>query len=123
MRRKTKENRGITLIALVVTIIIVVLLAGITISMLIGKNGILNRAAEAKEKTGKAGDIEYLQIEVNGILTKYYMDGAKNIEENEYILIELGKKEEITTNVGKGTVKYKGKEYEISEIKGETKNE
>ncbi len=121
MRRKTNENRGITLIALVVTIIIVVLLAGITISMLIGKNGILNRAAEAKEKTGKAGDIEYLQIEVNGILTKYYMDGAKNIEENEYILIELGKKEEITTNVGKGTVKYKGKEYEISEIKGETK--
>ena len=46
-----KSNNGITLIALVVTVIILIILAGISISMLTGQNGILKRAAEAKEKT------------------------------------------------------------------------
>lgn len=46
-----EKNRGITLIALVVTIIVLLILAGVSISMLTGQNGILNRASEAKEKT------------------------------------------------------------------------
>ena len=46
-----QKNKGITLIALVVTIIILLILAGISIAMLTGQNGILNRAQEAKEKT------------------------------------------------------------------------
>ena len=48
---KNKRNKGITLIALVVTIIVLLILAGISIMMLSGNNGILNRAGEAKEKT------------------------------------------------------------------------
>lgn len=48
---KCKKNGGITLIALVVSIIVLLILAGVSISMLTGQNGILNRAAEAKEKT------------------------------------------------------------------------
>lgn len=51
---KSKKNGGITLIALVVTIIVLIILAGVSISMLTGQNGILTRAAEAKEKTEKA---------------------------------------------------------------------
>ena len=43
--RKYEENTGITLIALVVTIIVLLILAGVSISMLTGQNGILNRAA------------------------------------------------------------------------------
>ena len=50
MLRK-KENEGITLIALVVTIIVLLILAGISIAMLTGENGILKRAREAKEET------------------------------------------------------------------------
>ena len=49
--KRNKDNSGITLIALVVTIILLLILAGISIGMLTGKNGILNRTAEAKEKT------------------------------------------------------------------------
>ena len=49
--RINKRDRGITLIALVVTIIVLLILAGVSISMLTGQNGILNRAADAKEKT------------------------------------------------------------------------
>ena len=54
MINKFKKNLGITLIALVVTIVVLLILAGISISMLTGQNGILNRATEAKEKTEKA---------------------------------------------------------------------
>ena len=51
LRDTLRRNKGITLIALVVTIIVLLILAGISIAMLTGQNGILNRASEAKEKT------------------------------------------------------------------------
>ena len=54
MKNRKMQEKGITLIALVVTIIVLLILAGISISMLTGQNGILNRASEAKEKTGTA---------------------------------------------------------------------
>ena len=51
---KYDKNTGITLIALVVTVIVLLVLAGVSISMLTGQNGILIRAAESKEKTEDA---------------------------------------------------------------------
>ena len=58
LRDTLRRNKGITLIALVVTIIALLILAGISIAMLTGQNGILNRAAEAKEKTRAAQEDE-----------------------------------------------------------------
>ena len=58
LRDTLRRNKGITLIALVVTIIVLLILAGISIAMLTGQNGILNRAAEAKEKTRAAQEDE-----------------------------------------------------------------
>ena len=56
---KTKKNtRGITLIALVITIIVLLILAGVTIAALSGDNGIIKRAVEAKEKTNQANKDE-----------------------------------------------------------------
>ena len=52
--RKGKNEKGITLIALVITVIVLLILAGITIAALSGDNGILTRAKEAKEKTEQA---------------------------------------------------------------------
>ena len=48
------REKGITLIALVVSIIVLLILAGVSISMLTGQNGILTRAAESKGKTDEA---------------------------------------------------------------------
>ncbi len=45
------KNRGITLVALVITIIILLILAGITLATIAGDNGLLKRAIEAKEET------------------------------------------------------------------------
>ena len=50
-REKKNFEKGITLIALVITIIILLILAGISIAMLTGDNGTLNKASSAKEQT------------------------------------------------------------------------
>ena len=62
LKMRLKNSRGITLIALVVTIIILLILAGISITMLTGQNGILNRAQEAKNKTEQAQEDEKEKI-------------------------------------------------------------
>ena len=50
-----EKNKGITLISLVITIIVLIILAGVAISMLSGDNGILRRATDASKKTDFAG--------------------------------------------------------------------
>ncbi len=57
-----KSRKGITLIALVITIIVLLILAGISISMLAGDNSILRRAGEAREKTDSSGLKEQVQM-------------------------------------------------------------
>ena len=54
INKEIKQNKGITLIALVITIIVLLILAGVAIAMLSGENGILRKAAEAKTKTDEA---------------------------------------------------------------------
>ena len=58
---KVKEN-GITLIALVITIIVLLILAAVSIATLTGENGILTRATEAKKNTGIGKEKEILQL-------------------------------------------------------------
>lgn len=50
-QKEQSNKRGITLIALVVTIVVLLILAGVSISMLTGENGIIRQAQEAKKKT------------------------------------------------------------------------
>ena len=61
---KNKRNKGITLIALVVTIIVLLILAGISIQMLTGDNGILKRAADSKEETIIEQIIENARLDI-----------------------------------------------------------
>ena len=60
-----KRENGITLIALVITIIVLLILAGVSIAMLTGENGILTQATNAKEETIEAEDKEKIQIAIN----------------------------------------------------------
>lgn len=59
-----KINKGITLIALVITIIVLLILAGVTISTLTGDNGILTQAGRAKEQTEIAEIKEQAKIDI-----------------------------------------------------------
>ena len=65
-----KNNKGITLIALVVTIIVLLILAGVSIAMLSGQNGILNRARDAREQSTKGSLDEAVKIVVGNYMTK-----------------------------------------------------
>ena len=63
-KQMNKKNNGITLIALVITIIVLLILAGVTIATLTGENGILTRASEASEQTKKANIEEQVKLAV-----------------------------------------------------------
>lgn len=61
-----KQQKGITLIALVITIVVLIILAGVAISMTLSDNGIFNRAREARDKyTNAARDEEKLVNDVD----------------------------------------------------------
>ena len=65
LTEKLKDKRGITLIALVITIVVLLILAGVSIAMLTGENGILTQAQKAKNETENATKNE------EGILNDY----------------------------------------------------
>ena len=66
------KSKGITLIALVVTVIVLLVLAGVSISMLTGQNGVLTRAAEAKTKTDEVNVQEKERMEeYDDTITQY----------------------------------------------------
>ena len=58
------NNKGITLIALVITIIVLLILAGVSIAMLTGQNGILTQASNAKSDTAKAEIAEKVNLAI-----------------------------------------------------------
>ena len=60
-----RSQKGITLIALVITIIVLLILAGVSIAMLTGQNGVLTRATDAKEDTAVAEAVERINMELN----------------------------------------------------------
>ena len=71
--KNSKENKrckGITLIALVVTIVVLLILAGVSISMLTGNNGIITQAQNAKKETEEAEEKEKIQLAVLDAISK-----------------------------------------------------
>lgn len=79
MKKQEKRNnqKGVTLVALVVTIIILIILAGVSINLLLGENGIITQAQKAKE------DTEQAKIEEEKALNSVY--GYLNIDPNNYV--------------------------------------
>ena len=138
MMKRIKENKGITLIALVITIIVLLILAGIAISMLSGENGILNQAIKAKEETENKSTEEAIQLSVIGAMSNtnygikdedlrnelksYFgeectIEGNEEegwtvgIEENDYFIMNNG------TIMGKSTVEELMKSKENTKMK------
>lgn len=64
MKKYLKNEKGITLVALVVTIIVLLILAGVTITTLTGENGILAKGSSAKLNTEQASILEQLRLEI-----------------------------------------------------------
>lgn len=67
-----KNQKGITLIALVITIIVLLILAGVSIAMLTGENGLLTQANNSKAETVKAEAIERINLALNAVKAEIY---------------------------------------------------
>ena len=65
-----KSQKGITLIALVITIIVLLILAGVSIAMLTGPNGLLTRANDAGDATEKAEAVEKVNTALQAAYTE-----------------------------------------------------
>lgn len=120
-RKNRKENRGITLIALVITIIILLILAGITIATLTGDNGILSKANLAKMQTEQEEGMEAIKLAINEMLIEKTEKGEKLTIDyiGDHIHEKLEIEQEDVTKNGEPTetvdVIYGEYEYEIDD--------
>ena len=115
MKSKLKKTeKGITLVSLVVTIVVLLILAGVSINTVVGDDGIIQKAKEKAEETKQASAEE----EMNRLVLEYQL--AKNDETLESFLQEKvteGRIDGVTDN-GDGTItitkKVEGKDYTIT---------
>ena len=67
MQKQKNKEEGVTLIALVVSIIVLIILAGVSIAMLVGENGIITQAQRADELTTQAQQKEAIELAVASV--------------------------------------------------------
>ena len=75
-----KDMKGITLIALIITIIVLLILAGVSIATLTGQNGILKNAGKAREQTIVEQEKEDIKVAYNGVIAS---NGIKDVSKSE----------------------------------------
>lgn len=88
-----RDTKGITLVALVITIIILLILSGVTISLTLGENGLVKRSEGAKGEYTKSSIKEELEMDISNLLIEKRSKGE--ILTKQEIAEELGKKTEI----------------------------
>lgn len=107
MKKIMKSKKGITLISLVVTIIILLILAGISIGMLSGDNSIIGQAGNAKTQTDIAEEKEIIDLAVvhamgkskHGDIDETYF--TNELEKNNATAIKKGSKYKVTFSSGR----------------------
>ena len=129
-----KNNKGITLVALVVTIVVLLILAGVSINLVLGNNGIIAKAKEAETKSAEASEndlkgMNALTEEMNNALgekpkvdlTKYKIGDFVNYE---YDVVSSGYETPSTENgfgnqtIAQSTETLKWRILNIDEAKG-----
>ena len=99
-----KNKKGITLVALVVTIVVLLILAGVSINLVLGNNGIIAKAKEAQRKSAEASQNDLKGM--NGLVSE--MEGAlagngNNGEETHIPEITIGEAKVVANSDGTGS--------------------
>ena len=127
---KFKEKNGITLIALVITITVLLILAGISLNALNGENGIINSVISSKEKEEistekgivKMSASQALDEDISNIIYEYTLqkkldnnagEGKTNVTEDESFIVKFIETQRVYNVDNDGNVEYLGKENEI----------
>ena len=97
MNKLKNKTSGITLIALVVTVVVLLILASISIGVLTGEDGIIKQSQEAKEETEIAEERETVEISA--------VQAAEKDKWGE--IVEENLAEELTRNIGERNTDYK----------------
>ena len=125
--KETKKNGGITLIALVITIIVLLILAGVSIATLTGQNGVLSQAENAKTETAHSRIYEAMRLEAqsylaeknsggyDGALIEYLNRNADKPIVNDEGVINIANLLGTTTNLGNGTSISSGDVYVLEQ--------
>ena len=117
LKNRIRKRKGITLIALVVTVIVLLVLAGVSISMLTGQNGILTRVAESKVKTEKAEKQENARMQGYEDTVREYTDGLPKTDYTKpYLPSDEFSKKEGDLSTGLVIQDSKGNEYVWVEV-------
>ena len=122
MREKILNKNGITLIALVITIIVLLILAGVAIATLTGENGLFARAKQAKQTQTESEMKEKLNLSIQELQVEKLTEATLDDITQEWLTQKLSEynpilKEDGTTNIKKVTLQKNGiiKTYMIDE--------
>ena len=91
MKKQKNKNKGITLIALIITIVVLLILAGITIMYVMRDNGVFSKAKDAKEKMEVAKAREKLEMLFNSLQIEKYEQGLTEVDLDARITEEINK--------------------------------
>ena len=115
MKRLKQANKGITLIALVITIIVLLILAAVSISTLTGENGLLTKASDAKDKSTEAEVKEDVGLAWNSVQTDGIIENWDLNKKATELQAELQKKDSsATVTVDGNNLKVSYRSYEVT---------
>ena len=119
LKNITKQN-GITLIALVVTIIVLLILAGVSIAMLTGQNGILTQAQNSQEKTIAGEEKEQIELAYSSIIVSKLENSvtSRDLQEELDKMVGADKTKVTGSSILKVTFKETNNVYTISGTQG-----
>ena len=112
---KRRKEKGITLVALVITVVILIILASITLSFTLGENGIISKAQKAAQLTEEASANEEMGLYLTDIKLSQMDNG--NFRLADYLSSNIGKNglEDFSNNGdGYGQVSYKGHNFLVN---------
>mgnify|MGYP001125412681 FL=1 len=117
-RRTSLGEKAITLIALVVTIVILLILSAVTITMTLGENGLFQRSKAAKDATIKAMSDEEVELAVSNLkmettIRKLTQEGSRKFLEDD--LKKSDKDTTVTINGNGLKVKHRGNNYNVDQ--------
>ena len=119
MNYNLRQNKAITLIALVITIIVLLILVGVVIASLTGENGLLNRATTAKEKTEEGRVLDEVGLAWSDIQIDGLKEGWDNVSKATNLATSLKKGATATASGDNIIVNYDGYTATINTITGE----
>lgn len=104
MKNILKQNKAITLIALVVTIVVLVILAGVTLKLVLDNNGIIQKSKEARSETIVADEKSKVEMAYLSAALKKLGDTVTAEELQEELDSSVGAGKTVVTSNGDGTL-------------------